>query len=293
MTAKRGTGRAALLLAIGAALLAAGLGLPAPAPAATLLSSTFNTDVDGWTAQGDTSAPATWIASGGHPGGYVQVSDTASGGVMFWAAPAKFLGDKSAAYSGRLRFDLRQSDVSSPFDDRDVILDGGGLTLVYDTANNPGTSFTRYSVPLTPVGWHETTLSGPRPTVAEFKTALASISALRIRAEYRNGPDVDAIDTVVLTAPPETTITSGPAHNSTTPDSTPTFNFASSEPAGARFQCRVFPGITASGAFTACDSGSFTPAPLADGLYTFQVRSLGASGVDPTLAIRRFTVDAP
>lgn len=290
MRAQRPMGRGVACAIVGALL---GLSLPGPASAATLVSSNFNTSVDGWTAVGDTTAPATWVATGGNPGGFVQVSDTASGGVMFWVAPAKFLGDKATTYSGRLRFDLRQSDTSSQFEDSDVVLEGAGMTLVYDTAANPGTSFTRYVVPLTVVGWHEGTLSGPRPTVAEFKTALGSISALRIRAEYRTGADVDDIDNVVMTTPPETTITSGPAPDTTTPDPTPTFTFASSEPTGARFQCRISAGTTPSGAFSACDSGSFTPAPLADGQYTFQVRTLGASGVDPTPATRRFTVAAP
>lgn len=290
MAAGRPIGRRAAWLVAGALL---GLALPAPASAGTLVASTFNTSVDGWTALGDTSAPATWVSTGGNPGGYVQVSDTVAGGVMFWVAPAKFLGNKAAAYGGRLRFDLRQSDTSSQFNDRDVVLEGGGMTLVYDTAANPGTSFTRYRLPLTPAGWHETTLSGPQPTVAEFKTVLGAISALRIRAEYRTGPDVDDIDNVVMTTPPETTITSGPAHNSTTTDSTPTFTFSSSEPTGATFQCRISAGVTPSGAFAACNSGSFTPAPLADGQYTFQVRTLGPSGLDPTPATRRFTVDAP
>lgn len=286
-----GTKRRAAVAAL--TVIGAVLGPLGAASAATLVASTFTANADGWSVLGDSAAPATWVSSGGHPGGFIQVDDTVSGGVMYWVAPAKLLGDQSAAYSGRLRFDLRQSDLSSQFDADDVVVEGGGLTLVYDTAANPGTTFTRYSVPLTPVGWHKATLAGPRPSVAEVKTVLASITSLRIRAEFRTGADTDAIDTVVMTAPPETTITSGPAHNSTTADSTPTFTFASSEPTGARFQCRIFPGIPASGVFTACDSGTFTAAPLADGLYTFQVRTLGASGVDPTPVVRRFTVDAP
>ena len=42
---------------------------------------------------------------------------------------------------------------------------------------------------------------------------------------------------VVDTTPPQTTITSGPAANSTTADRTPTFGFSSSE-ANSTFQCR-------------------------------------------------------
>ncbi len=275
------------------AVLAAFVG-SGSASAAILTSSTFNANVDGWTVQGDSvTVDPSWVSTGGNPGGYATITDSAAGGVMFWLAPAKFEGNKSAAYSGRLRFDLRQAPITVPFDDSDVVIEGGGLTLVYDTASNPGTVFTRYSVPLLPAGWHKGTAAGVQPTVAELKTALGAITSLEIRAEYNNGQDTDDIDSVFLMAPPQTTITSGPANNSTTADPTPTFTFISSEPTAATFQCRITPGATPSGAFSACNTGSFTAAALADGQYTFQARARGGSGVDPTPATRRFTVNAP
>ena len=40
------------------------------------------------------------------------------------------------------------------FNDSDVVLIGGGLTLVFDTAANPGTNWTTYQVPLLEsAGW--------------------------------------------------------------------------------------------------------------------------------------------
>lgn len=84
------------------------------------------------------------------------------------------------------------------------------------------------------------------------------------------------------TAPPETTITSGP--DGPTSDATPTFAFSSE--AGASFECRI------DGAgFSPCTS-PLTTAPLADGAHSFAVRALDAYGnIDPSPAGRSFSVD--
>lgn len=87
------------------------------------------------------------------------------------------------------------------------------------------------------------------------------------------------------TTPPDTTITSGPAEGSTITNNTPTFGFSSSE-TPSTFQCSVD-----SAAFTACTS-PFTTAPLANGLHSFAVQAIDASGnVDPSPATRGFTVN--
>ncbi|MGZ4308066.1 MAG: Ig-like domain-containing protein [Gaiellaceae bacterium] len=86
----------------------------------------------------------------------------------------------------------------------------------------------------------------------------------------------------VDTAPPETTIDSGPS--GVIVDPTPTFTF-SSEP-GASFQCRVD-----SAPFAACTS-PHTTATLTDGPHTFDVRAVDAAGnADPSPASRSFTLD--
>jgi hypothetical protein len=83
-------------------------------------------------------------------------------------------------------------------------------------------------------------------------------------------------------APPETSIDSGPA--GPTDDPTPTFGFSSE--AGATFECRID-----AGEFSTCAS-PHTTAPLADGPHGFEVRATDALGnADPTPASRSFTVD--
>ena len=88
--------------------------------------------------------------------------------------------------------------------------------------------------------------------------------------------------------PPLTTITSGPW--GATGSANATFRFASSE-SGATFECRLDgPGFTI-GSFAPCTS-PHTYSGLADGLYTFLVRSVDHSGnADPNPATHGFTVD--
>jgi Bacterial Ig-like domain len=88
---------------------------------------------------------------------------------------------------------------------------------------------------------------------------------------------------VVETAPPETTIDSGPS--GATNDPTPAFDFSSDEP-GTTFECRVD-----GGAWASCSSGYTTPA-LTDGAHTVEVRAIDQAGnVDPNPESLTFTVD--
>ncbi len=92
----------------------------------------------------------------------------------------------------------------------------------------------------------------------------------------------------VDTGGPQTSITTGPADSSTINDPSPSFGFASDEPA-ATFECRFD-----SDPFAACSGpASHTPqTPLADGPHAFEVRAVDAAGnIDGTPARRSFTVD--
>lgn len=189
--------KAAAMLTAGALALAFG-----PAHAG---NSTFDTDTDGWSAIGDVAGPVTWAAAGGNPDGHIRVQDSVSGGVTYFSAPVEFLGDQSAAFDTFLSFDLMQVFSGSPsqFDAADVVLVGAGLTLVYDTAVNPGTnSWTSYSVRLSGTGWTVGTLGGAAATDGQMQDVLSSLTALRIRSEYRSGADTGALDNVNLPTAP-------------------------------------------------------------------------------------------
>ena len=137
--------------------------------------------------------------------------------------------------------------------------EGTSVTLTATPA--AGSSFAGWSDACSGTGACTVTMSTSRPVTAAF--ALV--------------PDE---------TPPQTTITGGPSGDTT--DSTPTFQFESSE-AGSAFTCQID-----GGAAVACSS-PYTTGTLAQGPHTFSVAATDAAGnTDPTPATRSFTVvDAP
>ena len=119
--------------------------------------------------------------------------------------------------------------------------------------------------------------------------ALAAGSTSATLTLTTAGGDYYLPGVVTLVNPPETvapntTIDSGPS--GLTNDSTPTWAFSSSE-AGSTFECRID-----GGAWNTCAS-PFTPAALADGAHTFDVRAIDPQlNVDASPATRSITVDA-
>lgn len=84
--------------------------------------------------------------------------------------------------------------------------------------------------------------------------------------------------------PPETTINGAPAES--TMETTATFTF-SADDSSATFECALN-----GAAFATCTSpAEYTD--LAVGAHTFQVRAIGAGGVDPTPATHTWTISAP
>ncbi len=185
-----------------AALLAAVCSLSLPSLAAT---SDFATDSEGWTAMGDSEGPLTWADSGGNPGGHVLIDDRTVGGVTYFVAPAKFLGNQSAAVGSLLSFDLKQvyPGAANQFDSPDVVLKGAGLTLAFDIATHPTNGgWTSYAVPLTAGAWRLDSLTGALATSAQLGDVLANLSGLSIRAEYQTGADTGYLDNVALVPEP-------------------------------------------------------------------------------------------
>lgn len=191
--------------------VAAALLLAASPASRADVKSDFGVDADGWTGFGDFAVNVTWQSAGGNPGGTIKLVDSVSGGVMYWIAPAKFLGDQSGAFGRSLSFDLKQV-IGTPnqFSDEDVVLvgaapGGGSLTLVLDLGSYPATdgSWTSYSIPLAVGGWKIGTAGGAAASAAQLQSVLGGLTSLRIRAEYQTGSDTDYLDNVVLSAVPE------------------------------------------------------------------------------------------
>lgn len=166
------------------------------------ISSTFDADIDGWTASDNQTGPApAYLTSNGNPGGFIQVVDGVAGTATYFNAPAKFLGDKSDYYRGTLHFDL-QVDVTPNSSTAGVRLTGGGLVLVKLLPELPAVSpgWTSYSFALDETeGWRLTSTTGNFATAADIEVVLTSLTALQINGEYSTAAsDAGGLDNVLL-----------------------------------------------------------------------------------------------
>jgi len=162
--------------------------------------STFEDDEEGWTVSGNGNRYPTWHEAGGHPDGYIAIEDDIGKDTLwYWEAPPKFLGNLSASYGRTLSFDLLVSKIFSQRDADDIVLVGGGITLTYDTARNPGQAWTSYSVTLDETDdWFNAT-SGAPATGEHIRTVLADLQQLQIRGEFKASlTEIGSLDNVVL-----------------------------------------------------------------------------------------------
>jgi hypothetical protein len=176
----------------------------------------FRGAADGW--RGTNSAHIvnpqqyfTYTPDEGTTGGYISVGETAGAdGILYFDAPAKFLGDKRKAYNGMFRFDFKQSAADLPdrwFQANDVIIAGTNVTVAYRVFMQlPTTNWMTFEIPLTEsVGWIRVS-SNRLATAEEMVSALQSIQYLRIRAEWTDHTAYRAdLDNVMLLGWPAVT----------------------------------------------------------------------------------------
>lgn len=181
-------------------LLATGCDCGGPA---SLAHSTFESGDEGWRLAGDADTQPELSSAGGNPGGHICGTDQVGGNIWYFVAPQKYLGDVSQAYGARLTFDLKQSSIFNQIRGRDVVLNGGGLSVVYNMKSPPGTDWTPYSIQLAEAGsaWSRDEAGFPPATEAELKTVLRNLNALRIRGEYIDGSDSACLDNVYFGTP--------------------------------------------------------------------------------------------
>lgn len=164
--------------------------------------SEFNSGDEGWTLSGDSSSgSATFLGTGGNPGGFIRGNDSVASGVWYFEAPAKFLGNQSSSYGGSLTYELRQRPTGSNvvFSAHDILLEGTSETLrLLNTPPVPqNVVWTSYSATL--LESSDWSLSGGgTPTQAQFQGVLGNLQRLRIRGEFITGGDSGDLDNVVL-----------------------------------------------------------------------------------------------
>ena len=118
------------------------------------ISSTFNTNAEGWTVINDpvgTVSLPTYNPTGGSPGGCISKFEGAlslPGLTLFFVAPPKYLGNKSWAFGNSLSFDIRsERTATTTFSDDNIVLEGSGITLFFNIPTPP-TTWTHIDCPL-------------------------------------------------------------------------------------------------------------------------------------------------
>lgn len=138
-----------------------------------------------------------WSAAGGNPRGFLSYPDP-NPNVQYWQAPAKFLGDQSAAYSHALEFSLQDAPAVSEFTQADVILTGAGLTLTHQVPTTPADAWSSYSIALGAGTWRVNSPSGAVASASELQSVLGALTGLYIRGEYYLSNDTQSLDSVQL-----------------------------------------------------------------------------------------------
>lgn len=177
------------------------------------VTSTFDTDAEGWSGltarPSENSAPihdagpfGAYSATGGNSGGYFRLPDPDDQDTFF-SAPAQFLGNQSSAVGGTLSYDL-YTDASINYAGPNVVLQGGGVTLVYVPATQPAVqnNWVTVSVALAPsAAWHLGSAGGGAASAADFQAALGNLNRLWISAETHSPvEEISGLDNVQLAA---------------------------------------------------------------------------------------------
>lgn len=182
--------------------------------AKVLLNSTFAQDEEGWGIFND-GTPITYNPADATSDGFICSDDTSQGVWWYFQSPTAWAGDYSEAYDGNLSFTLKQSADKPEDDAEDVFLTGGGLTLSYDTPENPGTDWTTYIVPLNESGWLNE--DGSPATRDQMLTVLQALAEVKIRGEYFTGGDTGCLDSAQLISIVEPVARSASARPTVTP----------------------------------------------------------------------------
>jgi len=170
------------------------------------LATTFDLTNEGWSsvdypfrshAPNPTTSSLPFDGANGNPPGSVRLDDVyAETGI---AAPAPYIGDKLACYGGSLTYDIYiryTDDTTYPA----VVLNGGTLSLYYDTPSPPLSIWQHRTVPLSEVGW-KVSGTGANATETVFKSVLSNLVGLYIYTEWHSGADDTNVDNITMTPP--------------------------------------------------------------------------------------------
>jgi hypothetical protein len=180
------------------------------------ITSTFDTDTDGWRLINDGDNDTLTVsrnASGGNPGSYISaVVPTDNYPGYFWYAPAKFLGNltytslgMTLTYSQQQLVTGNDSEFNGNYYEQfspDIVIASGNTIIYYHTSPKPTLTpgWTTYTVTLDETSpWHTgASTASPLATRDQIKAALINVTFLAIRGNYNLTSNTIGLDEVTL-----------------------------------------------------------------------------------------------
>ncbi|HMJ70118.1 MAG TPA: FG-GAP-like repeat-containing protein [Cyclobacteriaceae bacterium] len=181
------------------------------------ITSTFDTDADGWTfLNSATPVTVTHQPANGNPGGFASVTYSSNVNLttQHWIAPSKFLGSHLVRSLGmQLKFNLQQS-IAGVGAGYDVRIESGGTFIYLSGIPKPAVApaWTSYSFTLDETGGWYYSAGAIVATRAHIKSILSNVTSIEIRGTYgTNGAYISGLDNVILE---QRTLTAAPIASS-------------------------------------------------------------------------------
>ncbi len=159
--------------------------------------SDFADNTDGWGVLGDVQS---WGRDPAIGNGSLMIDDLAIGDDVYFLAPQKFLGDKSAFFGGSLSYVVYAS--ASGYDVADVEISGPNGKIVIDLSPPPAGGSIQHDIFLDDrADWRVGSAAGAKATNSEIQAVLAAIYDIKILGEFISGDEVSHLDNVILGKP--------------------------------------------------------------------------------------------
>ena len=158
--------------------------------------SQFESSTEGWTFFND-GTNLQYVASGGNPGGYLQVTDAGDGRIWWFQAPTAWNGNWSSLVGGALKFDIKiVSQSGSALSDDEVRIYSGSDYAAWNASNANLSSgvWTHMSTMLLASNF---TMVGSKT----FEQVMSNVTQFLIRGEYISGADTEGLDNVMVGIP--------------------------------------------------------------------------------------------
>lgn len=158
-------------------------------------AATFDTDLEGWTVDGDNTF--FWNATDGNPGGCLEVQDDAAGPWSRATAPPEYLGSWAAftAADSLIYEAIHIPSATQPGNPPYIFrIEGPGGAAQWDPPGFPANTWNRFAAPIDSTQWNV--------VAGEWSNIVANVGKLLVAVEMISGSETVRIDNVCLTGLP-------------------------------------------------------------------------------------------